>query len=105
MNPRYYDLLDKIELIEAVDPYFQNRGNVAFYRKAAEILSTAAGRKTAWTWRYVQGFIKGTIAPGDKFTQAVYKTIEAHRATTKQPRTPAPKIGRDAGWIEYWMRK
>lgn len=24
--------------------------------------------------------------------------------TTKQPRTPAPLIGRDAGWIEYWMR-
>jgi hypothetical protein len=22
----------------------------------------------------------------------------------KQTRTPAPKIGRDAGWIEYWMR-
>ncbi len=33
--------------------------------------------------------------------------VTCHRKlpAPRQPRQPAPKIGRDPGWIEYWMKK
>lgn len=112
MSGRYYDALDKIELIEAVNPDFENIGKVEFYSKAAQMLSETAGRKAAWSWRYIQGFLNGTILPGEKFVSAIHELISEYRKSKsisipkpKLPRVRPPKIGRDENWIEYYMRQ
>lgn len=102
MNHRYYDVLDKIELIEAVDARFGKIGSVSFYRKVAEILSKIASKNPPWTWRYVQGYIKGTIQPGRNFIAAVNKSIEISREN--RMKQVAPKIGQP-GWEEFYSRK
>lgn len=102
MNHRYYDVLDKIELIEAVDTQCGKIGSVSFYRKVAELLSKTASKNPPWTWRYVQGYIKGTIQPGRNFITAVNKTIKISREN--QVKQATPKVGQP-GWEEFYLRK
>lgn len=46
-------------------------GTKKFYTMLAVKLSGSIGRKKAWTWRYAQGVMKGTIQPSVDFGRAV----------------------------------
>lgn len=47
--------------------------------------------------------------PGEKVAKRLGWPVKCHschrRIVEKKPRQPAPKIGRDVGWIEYYIKK
>lgn len=75
------------QMLSMIVEYYEEQtpelGSVKFYDNMAEQLSKVSWRKSPWTWRYVQGVHKGTIAPSDGFAKA----IEALGATLDD--TPA----------------
>jgi|SRR5919108_5044405 hypothetical protein len=59
-------------LLEHFEALRQADSIVAFYTLIADKLSKMVGREDPWTWRYVQGVHKGTIAPSPIFARAVF---------------------------------
>lgn len=49
----------------------REQGTVKFYEMLAVKLSRIVGKDPAWTWRYVQGVHKGSLAPSKTFAMAV----------------------------------
>lgn len=50
---------------------FQKSGKVETYTELAEKLSAIARKENPWGWRYVQSVHTGSVAPSEKFTNAV----------------------------------
>ena len=50
---------------------FQKSGKVETYTELAEKLSAIAHKENPWGWRYVQSVHVGSVAPSEKFTNAV----------------------------------
>lgn len=59
-------------LLEALHPAVNGLGHVALYKEIAKRLSVIAQKQPPWGWRYIQGVEKGTIAPSQKLTRAVF---------------------------------
>lgn len=66
---RTQDILS--DVFDALRPFSNSRGKVAFYEDVAIRLSTIANKTPAWGWRYVQGVEKGSVQPGRAFSHAI----------------------------------
>lgn len=74
--------MDKTELrmvqnsLELITEYFGGvpveAGKVEFWEMVAYKLSRIVGKDPAWSWRYPQGVMVGTVEPSKKFVSAVY---------------------------------
>jgi hypothetical protein len=59
-------------LLEAMKPAVNGLGQVALYKEVAKRLSALARKQPPWGWRYIQCVEKGTLAPSQKLTRAVF---------------------------------
>ena len=59
------------ELADALKPVIGQDGQVALYAELARRLSALARKEPPWGWRYIQGVIKGTIAPSGALVRSI----------------------------------